>query len=329
MSSELITAEAAKWTKDQIELVKRTVARGATDDELSLFSHVSQKAGLDPFAKQIYCIKRWDSKEQKEVMSIQTGIDGYRVVANRTGQYAGNDEPKYSEKDGKPVAATVTVYRLVDGHKCSFSATARWSEYVQIKKDGSPTSAWVRMPFLMLGKCAEALALRKAFPMELSGIYTHEEMQQADNVPLVVPDADPAPKTTEYKLKPTPPVNPAPPAPAVTAVTERRQEATATDKTEQTKKAPLCGVFLITGLGRGIKKDVNKKDYWGIRMSEVGSTDEPKFFNTYHESHYAKATDNNGTTQHYTVNYTESSYADNKTGEQKTSRWIVDMVEVS
>lgn len=166
-------------TRDQIDLLKRTVARGVTDDELQLFVHVANRSGLDPFAKQIHAVKRWDKKANREVMTIQTGIDGFRVVASRTSTHAGTDEAVFVEKDGKPTKATVTVYKLVGGVRCPFTATARWDEYVQTFKDGNPMGLWGKMPFTMLGKCAEALALRKAFPMDLSGVYAHEEMTQA------------------------------------------------------------------------------------------------------------------------------------------------------
>jgi phage recombination protein Bet len=137
--------------------------------------HACKRTGLDPLMKQIYAIKRGDA------MSFQTGIDGYRLIADRTGLYAGSDEPSYMiGEDGFPDVASVTVTKLVNGMPCKFSASARWGEYVQNGRDGKPTAMWQKMPFLMLGKCAESLALRKAFPAELSGVYTHEEMMQAD-----------------------------------------------------------------------------------------------------------------------------------------------------
>jgi phage recombination protein Bet len=135
---------------------------------LALFLHQCKRTGLDPLARQIYCIKRGGKA------TIQTGIDGYRLIADRTGVYAGNDDPRFEgDEDGHPLKATVTVWKLVGGQRCGFTATARWSEY---KAEGP---MWGRMPYLMLGKVAEALALRKAFPADLSGLYTDEEMDQA------------------------------------------------------------------------------------------------------------------------------------------------------
>lgn len=171
MSTEVAVMQ--EMGNEKLELIKKTVAKGATDLELELFLHASKRTGLDPLMKQIYCIKRGAN------MAIQTGIDGYRLIADRTGKYAGSDEPQYTiGADGFPDVASVTVTKLVDGIACKFTASARWTEYSQ---ESFPM--WKKMPFLMLGKCAEALALRKAFPAELSGLYTHEEMMQADNEP--------------------------------------------------------------------------------------------------------------------------------------------------
>lgn len=171
------------WAAKQIALIRDQVAAKASPGELALFLQVAKSRGLDPFAKQIHAVHRWDPRKKREVMSIQVGIDGYRAIAERTGDYVGNDDPVFLEDGEKhPVAATVTVWRLVAGQRCAFTATARWSEYAATKKGGELVAIWRRMPYLMLGKCAEALALRKAFPSSLSGIYTDAEMDQAGEV---------------------------------------------------------------------------------------------------------------------------------------------------
>ena len=178
----------AGLSRDQVELLKRTVAKGVTDDELALFVHVANHAKLDPFAKQIHAVKRWDGKQRREVMSIQTGIDGFRLIAARTKAHAGTDEAVFEEKDGKPVKATVTVWKVVAGLRVAFTASARWDEYVQTYKDRETgaekmTGLWAKMPYVMLAKCAEAQALRKAFPADLSGIYAEEEIGTMDVAP--------------------------------------------------------------------------------------------------------------------------------------------------
>ncbi|AIE86367.1 phage recombination protein Bet [Fimbriimonas ginsengisoli] len=157
----------------KIDLIKRTVAAGATHDELELFFHQARRAGLDPLAKQIYFVKR------KGKGVIQVGIDGLRLIADRTGKYAGSDDAEFegASDRGYPSKAKVTVYKMVSGQRCAFSATARWDEYYPGDDQGFQ---WRKMPHAMLAKCAEALALRKAFPSDMSGLYIHEEMEQAD-----------------------------------------------------------------------------------------------------------------------------------------------------
>lgn len=178
------------FSGDQVDLIKRTIAKGATDDELKLFLYTCEKRGLDPLAKQIYFQKRRSSKGEDNI-TIITGIDGYRLAADRTGKYAGNDDPIFDDEQN-PRKATVTVYKLIGGVRCPFTCSARWDQYYPGDSLGF---MWRKMPHLMLGKCAEALALRKAFPQELSGLYIKEEMEQAGE-PLKIADeprAEPKP----------------------------------------------------------------------------------------------------------------------------------------
>jgi phage recombination protein Bet len=175
------TAGRTEFTAEQVDLIKRLYGGGATNDEFAVFLHQCKRTGLDPMARQIYLVKRWDSKNQRNNMTVQVGIDGFRLVADRTGAYAGNDDPVYDD-ESKPQKATVAVYKIVGGMRCPFTATARWSQYYPGDKQGF---MWNKMPHLMLGKCAEALALRKAFPAELSGLYTDDEMAQAGESQVV------------------------------------------------------------------------------------------------------------------------------------------------
>lgn len=170
------------------------------DNDTLLFLYVAKRTGLDPLTKQIYAIYRWNSRMGREAMTIQSSIDGMRLVAQRTKQYAGQDDVVYTPLDEAtkfPTKASVTVYKIIDGQKVAFTASARWTEYCQTDSKGMPISMWVKMPYLMLGKCAEALALRKAFPNELSGIYAEEEMAQSSNILTGLPEPERANKKIE------------------------------------------------------------------------------------------------------------------------------------
>ncbi len=184
-------AEQPFISREQIDLLKRTICRGATDDELQLFIQVCSRLRLDAFAKQIHAVKRRQKVDGqwRDAMSFQVGIDGFRLVAERTGKYAGQRPVEWCGKDAvwksvwledaPPAAARATVLRTDFAEP--LVVTAHWNEYKQTTTEGALTSMWTKMGVLMLGKVAEALALRKAFPQELSGVYAPEEMAQADH----------------------------------------------------------------------------------------------------------------------------------------------------
>jgi phage recombination protein Bet len=175
--------------------VKDVLAPDLSDSELKLFAMVATRSGLDPWARQIYAVKR------KGRVTFQTGIDGYRSIAARTGMYDGQDEPEYgplcgcgdNRPAGHPESATVRVFRK--GVTRPIAATAFWHEYKpEAGQSGQGDVMWTRMPRVMIAKVAEALALRKAFPYDPENrigigadLYTADEMAQTGRAPAVEP----------------------------------------------------------------------------------------------------------------------------------------------
>lgn len=165
-------------TEKQKELIKSQIAPTATKDELDLFFMMAYRTKLDPLLKQLYFIKFNGS--QGPTVSYVTSIDGYRIIAHRTNDFAGIDEPEYKyDQNRKVTHCTIRVYRK--SSERPFSATVKFSEYTTGK------NMWVSKPETMIAKVAEAHALRKAFPQDLSGIYTTDEMEQSTHQPDVVP----------------------------------------------------------------------------------------------------------------------------------------------
>ncbi len=179
------------FTPEQVDVIKATIAPGASNEELALFLMVCQKTGLDPFSRQIYLSERWSNGVSKK--TPETTIDGFRVIAERSGKYAGQLGPFWCGPDGlwrdvwidneMPSAAKVGILR--SDFKEPVWGIALFMEYAQYKKaqgNNPPqlNSMWQKMGANQLAKCAESLGLRKAFPRDLSGMYTREEMAQAD-----------------------------------------------------------------------------------------------------------------------------------------------------
>ena len=203
MSSELtITQDQTDWTAQQVAALKTLgVSNDVTQADLAIFLTQSKCTGLDPFSRQIYMIGRRQkigNTDQYEIkQTIQVGIDGLRAIAHRVAQQCHEvfsmSDTLWADNNGvwhdvwlaptPPAAAKVSVKRGGG----VFSAVAIFKEYAPIYK-GKLSGMWASKPALMIAKCAEALALRKAFPSDMSGIYTDDEMEKAEDVsaPTVV-----------------------------------------------------------------------------------------------------------------------------------------------
>lgn len=197
MSNALtITQDQTEFTPKQLSVLENLGVQGAAPQEIAMFFDYCQRTGLSPWARQIYMIGRWDKKLGRQKYVVQVSIDGQRLFAERSGEYEGQTAPQWCGPDGQwvdvwlanepPQAARVGVWRK--SFREPAYGVARLSSYMPLTRDGRPQGLWGNMPDVMLAKCAESLALRKTFPIGLSGLYTSEEMQQAD-----APRHEPAP----------------------------------------------------------------------------------------------------------------------------------------
>jgi phage recombination protein Bet len=182
--------------ESKYQLLKDTVAPNLTDSQFDLFVQVCNRRRLDPFLKQIHAVVRqqWNpvTRRKEPKLVIQTGIDGFRVTAERTREFEGEGDYQWCGPDGvwrdiwldkqPPAAARATVYRK--GRRPSLM-TARWDAYVQTDHEGNIVPMWRTRGPEQLAKCAAALAYRAAFPEDLSGLYTDDEMGQADKPEVV------------------------------------------------------------------------------------------------------------------------------------------------
>lgn len=158
-----------KLTPEQLELVKATIAKGATDDEFKLFIHRCETMGLDPLKSgQIHFVKYGNSPG-----TIVVGIDGFRTKAANTGKHKGTKRGVIRSKDGVCIGAWCEVYRS-DWTECA-------REEVSLNEYNTGKAMWSKMPETMIKKVAEVAALRMAFPDELGGLYSDDEMSQAEH----------------------------------------------------------------------------------------------------------------------------------------------------
>lgn len=190
-----------EWDAQQLAALRGTgIDEDVTEAELMVFLHECQRRKLDPFTRQIYLLGRYDRRKKRKVYRSQTGIDGFRVVARRAADEARQtieyEETLWCGPDRKwtdvwldsepPAACKIVVLR--DGKR--FPAIAKFSSYVQVNDEGRALGLWQKMADNQLAKCTEALALRKAFPEDLGGLYTEDELAQADNPQTVQATAE-------------------------------------------------------------------------------------------------------------------------------------------
>lgn len=180
------------------EMYRDVVAPGTnlTATEFGWYVHYCQQRGFDPLGKEIYLVPRKSKQPDgsyKTILTPQSSIDAFRKRATQSNAYEGQVGPFWCGPDGvwkdiwllktPPTAAKVGVSR--QGFREPAWGIALYSEYVQTDSSGRPTQFWTKMPANQLAKCAESLALRKAFPDQFGGVYTAEEMAQADIVDVV------------------------------------------------------------------------------------------------------------------------------------------------
>jgi phage recombination protein Bet len=244
-------AAAREFSDAQLEIIRANGGHQLEAGELEAFLHVVRRTGLDPLARQIYAVKRYSSKEKREIMTIQTGIDGYRLVADRTGRYAPSERPPEItvDDDGRPARVMFWVKKLTDdGSWHEVWGMATFAEFSQTDKDGKLTPFWEKMPENQLTKCAEAAALRKAFPNDLSGVWTTETAPREDfdvEVSVEPRRAIAAPKARSAAALPPP--------------------AAAKPLTEDERR------FVVTPTKTVEKESAKKKPYW-ILHAQSGET---------------------------------------------------------
>ncbi|MEE7442650.1 phage recombination protein Bet [Methylobacterium oryzae] len=186
------------YDKSQTSLIRRTYAKDTTDDEFNMFIEICKRQQLDPFRKQIHALVFNKKNADKRQVAFITGIDGYRAIAKRAGNYRPDEnEPQitYDESLIGPlnpkgiVKAVVTVWQYAVDGWYPVRGVAMWDEFVPVGdewENGKRTGKrkimkdnWVNMPIVMIVKCAEAQALRRGWPEDMGGIYIQEEMDRA------------------------------------------------------------------------------------------------------------------------------------------------------
>lgn len=203
MSNEVVAFKGAalpSLAMDERELMgvlKNSLYPGARDESIKLVIGYCKASGLDPMQKPVHIVPMsvstgkkdgngWDVKEMRDV--VMPGIGLYRTQAARSGEYAGVSEPEFGDDITETIGETTITYpkwckvvikrQMRNGAIVEFAAKELWKENYATKsaKSAEPNAMWKRRPYAQLAKCAEAQALRKAFP-EFGAQPTADEME--------------------------------------------------------------------------------------------------------------------------------------------------------
>lgn len=242
------TLAPLEFTPEQRKIILDSFLNGASAAEAAVLMELAKIRRLNPITRQIHFVKRWNANRNCETWEAQVGIDGFRTIAERTGLYDGQDEAEfgYNQAGNQLVWCKVRVYRK-DWSRPAVGL-AHYAEYVQKKKDGAITKMWAEKPHVMLAKCAEAIAFRRGFPDDTSGLYTAEEMPEVETVERAV--NNPPPATSQPALQPSNGVPPSVPSSSQTEKVAAKVKAAAAEKA-RTAGAPRGLIKCVFGPSKG------------------------------------------------------------------------------
>ena len=191
LAAKTQNTSVASMTEDElINILRNSLYPGAQTDSIKMVLGYCQASGLDPMQKPVHIVPIYDGKLKAMRDVVMPGIGLYRTQMSRTGECAGVSEPEFGADKTEtlggveityPTWCRVIVKRILpSGHIAEYAATERWKENYAMKggqeKSIAPNAMWTKRPYAQLAKCAEAQALRKAFP-ELGAAPTADEME--------------------------------------------------------------------------------------------------------------------------------------------------------
>lgn len=191
--AELVVREKSvldNYTAEALQVIRNSVGgKDLTDSEFKMYLMSAQRLGADPLKREMHAVVFTD-RQGRRTLTLITGIDFFRRVATSNKRYNGTSDAEfgpmvkrtvYKTQIDVPEWAKIKIWLKDAEHPVE--ATAYFDEYLP----GSEykQSMWKKMPRLMIAKCAESLAIRKAFPQELSGVYTDDETQTFDSEKVI------------------------------------------------------------------------------------------------------------------------------------------------